>query len=124
MQHRRAHGSWPASMDDIAAAFMMQPLDQYTGKPLGYAIVDGKPVVYSVGHDGDDDRGIAAANQEIASWSPRDQRRVPAAVSDDGDWILWPHINPLDDLDYDETMPRPMFNLHRFKEDDAARTTP
>ena len=33
------------------------PLDPYDGKPMRLAMLDGKPVIYSVGRDGKDDGG-------------------------------------------------------------------
>jgi len=33
------------------------PIDPYSGKPLRMAIVDGEPVIYSIGKDGRDDGG-------------------------------------------------------------------
>ena len=33
------------------------PLDPYDGKAMRLAVLDGKPVIYSVGRDGRDDGG-------------------------------------------------------------------
>jgi hypothetical protein len=33
------------------------PTDPYSGKPLKFVVLDGQPVVYSVGKDGKDDGG-------------------------------------------------------------------
>jgi hypothetical protein len=38
------------------------PPDRYDGKPLRYQLVDGKPLVYSIGSDRDDDAGRAPRN--------------------------------------------------------------
>jgi hypothetical protein len=32
------------------------PIDPYFGEPLRMAVIDGKPVIYSVGPDGQDDQ--------------------------------------------------------------------
>ena len=40
-----------------AAGLPRVPVDSYSGQPLRMVIIDGEPVVYSVGKDGRDDRG-------------------------------------------------------------------
>ena len=55
-----AHGSLPA---DLAAAtgeagLKAVPTDPYSGQPMRYKVIDGKPVVYSVGWDRKDDGGV------------------------------------------------------------------
>lgn len=62
------------------------PLDQFTGKPLLYKVVDGRPVVYSVGADLDDDGGQPPGpGYAPMSVAGSDDEQPP-----DGDWILWP----------------------------------
>jgi hypothetical protein len=89
--HKRRTGSYPATLDDLRPLLLPEvPLDPFDGKPLRYAIRDGKPFVYSVGADGDDDGGRLA----------RKTRETPSASNDgagnfgnngiDADWILFP----------------------------------
>ena len=41
------------------------PIDPYDGKPMRLAMLDGEPVVYSVGRDGKDDGGRIDANRDM-----------------------------------------------------------
>ena len=48
---------------DLAALFKgavlkSVPVDPYDGKPMRLVVLDGQPVIYSVGRDGHDDRGL------------------------------------------------------------------
>jgi hypothetical protein len=58
-RYELAHGMLPASLETAAAesSLTMVPTDPYSGQPLKYAVVDGKPTVYSVGKDKQDDGG-------------------------------------------------------------------
>ncbi|MBI1371906.1 MAG: hypothetical protein GC159_03985 [Phycisphaera sp.] len=98
--HRREH-AWPASLDQLTPTLLPGvPRDRFTGRPLLYRLVDGMPVVYSVGADRDDDGGAAPAdtpeNREqfgdrLDQWaSPRELNRNEPV---DGDWVLW-HAKP------------------------------
>src|SRR5205814_796125 len=93
--YHREQGKWPASMDDLAPRWLPSvPKDSITGKSLHYKIVNDRPLVYSVGVDGDDDGGRVTKDMsgEVHSEyaKPRSQklqlRGVPEA---DGDWLLW-----------------------------------
>jgi hypothetical protein len=64
------------------------PVDRITGGPLIYKLVDGRPLVYSVGADRDDDGGRVTkdrnGNEEpffAVEWDNTD----PA----DGDWVIY-----------------------------------
>jgi hypothetical protein len=54
-----AHGSLPPDLQTAAAESVLKtvPLDPYDGQPLRFAMVAGKPTVYSVGKDLKDDGG-------------------------------------------------------------------
>ena len=58
-RYELAHGMLPSSLEGAAAesALRSVPLDPYSGQPLRYAVVDGKPTIYSVGKDLKDDGG-------------------------------------------------------------------
>ena len=106
--YRRRHGEWPVSLEAMVPDLLPSvPVDQYTGEAMGYAAVDGKPVVYSRGTDRDDDGGQAgrmgvngAADVDAAKrWMSAAEvaaRKAGAAGGRsrdgvvDGDWVLWP----------------------------------
>ncbi len=91
--YRRSHdGRMPGSLAELAPGLLPNvPLDRMTGQPLHYRIKDGKPIVYSVGDDNDDDGGVMPldssgnpADWVVAQWPHRGE---PAR---DGDWVLYP----------------------------------
>ncbi len=94
--YRRKHGHYPDSLDALVPTYLPEvPLDRFTGKPLHYGLFDGKPRVWSVGTDRNDDGGIPPiANERYEqNWKPA---RTAAQLEQDepkrydGDWILWP----------------------------------
>lgn len=94
--HQRAHGSYPASREEFSAeARERWPADPFDGKPMRYALRDGRPVIYSVGSDRDDDLGDPS-NVPVFRYLEPERWRVaveqypdlPNAV--DGDWVLFP----------------------------------
>jgi hypothetical protein len=89
-RHQRAHGKWPKSLDDLDAELLATvPLDQFTGKPLLYKLVNNQPTIYSVGADLDDDGGNPPTPDEDHlgyNASQFDLHEPPP----DGDWILFP----------------------------------
>jgi hypothetical protein len=94
-RHRLAHGSYPVSLSELVPTYLPAvPVDQYDGKPLRYKLIDGKPLLYSVGCDGKDDGGVRPAPLTPGStksalaqrWLPPSQRgQCPS-----GDWVFWP----------------------------------
>ena len=55
---RLARGGWPDALDDLTPGFLgAVPADRVTGGAPGYAVRGGRPVVWSVGADRDDDGG-------------------------------------------------------------------
>lgn len=93
--HRRRHGgAYPATLDELMPMLLpAMPKDRITGEPIRYRLVEGKPVVYSVGIDRDDDAGRAAVNPKTHAADPDIAARwltgnKPDAVVD-GDWILF-----------------------------------
>jgi hypothetical protein len=77
------------------------PPDRADGQPLRYALRDGKPVLYSLGQDRDDDGGLSAGGTlrgRIIGFGPLDLNQLQmffTSVDDDGDWILWPPAAPV-----------------------------
>jgi hypothetical protein len=104
-QFRRARGAWPTALSELVPAYLPEvPPDHYTGKPLGYVIIDGKPRLYSVGVDRVDDGGKTtgeATDEYSRKWMSASEAtdkiaqlqsgtRVPGLKDFRGDWILWP----------------------------------
>ena len=84
--YRRRRGVWPASLDALVPELLpaIGP-DRFDGEPLRYRLLDGKPLVYAIGWDRDDDRGQPPRNQR-----GRPEPRLARNTQADGDWILWP----------------------------------
>jgi hypothetical protein len=109
--YHRQHGSWPQSLDELVPQLLPQvPPDRYDGKPIKYRVLDGQPLLYSVGVDRKDDGGRLPApetatekttpaqlNRLAREWQPQPAPHAqPVAGSQkspaDGDWILWPPV--------------------------------
>jgi hypothetical protein len=102
LHHRRA-GSWPGSLTELTPHLLPEvPRDPFTGDGMKYLVREGRPVLYSVGTDRDDDGGVLPAARprktltdvlrRVSEWHPP-QRRAEwreAGRLPDGDWVLWP----------------------------------
>ncbi len=108
LYHRR-HGVWPATLDELTPQWLPQvPVDRFDGQPLRYRLVDGQPLLYSVGADRDDDGGRLPelpklgldaprrrwqCNRAAMQWQPLPDPNQPTpAGCPDGDWLLWPPV--------------------------------
>jgi hypothetical protein len=99
---KKQHGAWPKSLDELVPDLLAEvPPDRLDGKPLRYALRDGKPVLYSIGNDRDDDGGrnvSVGLIPEDVYWPAAITFARPSAEQlnsynsdeNDGDWILWP----------------------------------
>jgi hypothetical protein len=96
--YRRANNKWPTSLDELSPRWLPEvPVDRITGKSLHYKVVEDRPIVYSVGVDGDDDSGKLAKDSsgevhpEYAEPPTRgfQHKQVPVAETN-GDWVIWP----------------------------------
>jgi hypothetical protein len=93
--YRREHGGQlPETLDALVPGLLpAMPFDRMTGQPVQYRVVEGKPLVYSVGPDHDDDGGRIPLDEYgrpalwLASHWPRG-REKPA----DGDWVVYPRL--------------------------------
>jgi hypothetical protein len=112
--YRRKHGAWPATLSELVPLIPSVPRDRYDGAAMRYSLIDGKPVLYSVGVDRDDDGGLppmpnGIPNTESAKqWKTLEQVAAIKAMQSqnprwsgialaDGDWVLWPPvIGPLE----------------------------
>jgi hypothetical protein len=58
-RYRRAHGSWPVSLDQLVADGLLKqvPADPYDGAPLRYRTHDDRVVLYSIAQDLEDNGG-------------------------------------------------------------------
>ncbi len=76
--HRR-HGEWPERLEQLRPDLLPEiPLDRFDGQPLRYRVVDGLPLVYSVGRNRLDEQGQVV-----------DEKRNGPDTRE-GDWRLWP----------------------------------
>ena len=90
--YHRQHGAWPESLEALSPRWLPEvPVDRFTGEPLGYKIVDDRPVVYSVGVDRDDDggRSIATDDGDDRASARHFQTTPRTDATHDGDWVLW-----------------------------------
>jgi hypothetical protein len=65
------HAQPPADLATLTRSAGMEtiPTDPYTDQPLLMTTIQGQPVIYSVGPDGKDDRGLQAKwNQKSTTW--------------------------------------------------------
>lgn len=74
--HERTQ-KWPASLDDLPKDVVEKfGTDPFANKPFHYVLRDGKPWLYSVAQDGDDDGG-----KHDEEWGDKNKN---------GDFVFWP----------------------------------
>ncbi|MCH8152992.1 MAG: hypothetical protein IH830_11555 [Planctomycetes bacterium] len=92
--YRRLNGAWPQSLEMLVPELLPAvPADRFDGRPLRYRLVDGTPLLYSIGADRDDDGGRPPLDAR-GRLAPKLGARVvedPTKAAD-GDWILWPPV--------------------------------
>lgn len=65
-RHHLRHASYPSALDDLDPDLLaFDPIDAFTGGPLKYILRDGKPLIYSVSDDRDDDQGAPMYEYDI-----------------------------------------------------------
>lgn len=92
MYHRQ-HGAWPQNLGELAPKWLPAvPPDRYTGEPISYRLVDGRPLLYSVGPDGTDNAGkpLDGNFQNGLYYPPPKHMQATPTQVPSGDWILWP----------------------------------
>lgn len=95
--YHRENAKWPKSLDELSPRWLPAvPLDPITGKPLHYKVVNDRPMVYSVGIDGDDDGGRWAkadngeTHADLASPNHFEGEHESVRYAHrDGDWVIW-----------------------------------
>jgi hypothetical protein len=117
---KRKSGSYPATLAELSPTYLPTvPLDPCDGQPMRYKLVDGKPVVYSIGTDFDDDGGVKPFSRQGFAKRVTHINGYELAIGAedkrlDGDWLLFPElISAAEDSDADEnatpaTQPAPM----------------
>lgn len=101
--HRSKHGTYPSQLAALVPSMLPQhPIDAADGRPLRYQLRDGRPLLYSIGCDEDDDggrppkRGVRFAHSfdRAGAQSPfgvMGGGASPQSADDsDGDWIFYP----------------------------------
>ncbi len=90
--YRRKFGEYPAKLEELVPRYLPEvPADRITGEGVRYRLVNGKPVVYSVGDDRKDDGGRVPVkrNGKIDRWGAamwNEEKRL------EGDWVLYPQV--------------------------------
>lgn len=106
----RESGDYPASLEALSPRLLPRiPRDRFDGGPIKYRTVGGRPLLYSVGVDRDDDGGRLPAptqrhrrtydkptqrNQLAYDWPtpPPAARDTAQPWTPDGDWVLFPAV--------------------------------
>ena len=88
---RLRHDRFPETADELVPEFLDEiPVDMVTGQLLNYRLQDGKPLIYSVGQDRDDDGGVEATDSDGERLYGHEHFYQNVTQPADGDWILWP----------------------------------
>jgi hypothetical protein len=89
--YRREHGGYPQTLALLSPTLLPEvPVDRITGGPLVYKLVDGRPLVYSVGADRDDDGGrVPQPRPGETEPSPLGAAEWGASDPRDGDWPVY-----------------------------------
>ncbi|MBX3365956.1 MAG: hypothetical protein KF912_01405 [Phycisphaeraceae bacterium] len=99
---KRRTGEYPASLEGLVPDLLPAiPPDIFDGNPLRYTLIDGSPVIYSVGVDRKDDGGRSPKNPgslRVSVWLSGEQATAlmasPNRATIDGDWVLFPPLPP------------------------------
>ncbi len=86
--HRIAHGEWPDTLQDMVPEYLSEiPRDPFDGESLRYRLVDGLPLIWSIGADRIDQSGATFDGSEASRWLvPRRNEGLIVAE----DLVLWP----------------------------------
>lgn len=101
-RHFFKYGTWPNSFDQLSPEFVTEfPIDQMNGKFLNIKAEENGVLIYSVGHDLDDDGGVLQSygrryrdHRGNLTNSPNFFVGGDSNPKDfDADWILWPQAD-------------------------------
>jgi hypothetical protein len=105
LRYRLQHDRWPEDLETLVPERLPElPLDRPTGMPLGYRLLNGRPILYSRGYDGTDDGGLESSS--LTEGQPGEKVGSPAHVrtywilpnkdadAANRDILLWPVISP------------------------------
>lgn len=101
-RHFLKYETWPDTFDQLTPEFITEfPVDQMNGQFLKLKAEENGVLVYSVGHDLDDDGGaIQIINQRFRDHRGRFRGNPHAHLGGastardfDADWILWPQAD-------------------------------
>jgi hypothetical protein len=85
---RREHGRYPDSLNPLAPQLLPElPTDRIAGGALRYRLVNGQPLIYSVGANRKDDGGRYTFYPHAAANWESNPEPMP-----DGDWVLYPTL--------------------------------
>lgn len=87
--YKRRTGAYPDTLNALVPTLLPRiPADRIDGAPLRYRLIDGKPIVYSVGADRDDDAGKMPMHdgEPVPTLAAQWNERKPV----DADWVLFP----------------------------------
>jgi hypothetical protein len=89
--YHRENDRWPESLEELAPRYLPTlPVDRIHGGLLEYRVGDDRPLIYSLGVDGDDDGGALPSScrgdKTHFVVGPPGEQQADAA---DGDWVLW-----------------------------------
>jgi hypothetical protein len=95
-------GRWPQQLTELIPRYLpTTPIDPNDGKPIRYKLLDGNPLIYSIGSDRDDDGGTITPYQQSSGAIPdtffspsSDIAKIHRDPNHEyhGDWILWPPV--------------------------------
>jgi hypothetical protein len=100
-RYKLRHGRFPADLASIDADLLAgDPIDPYTGEPMGYRLIEGEPRIYSVGPDRDDDGGQRVLDEDgnperwpdFLTLDELEALDEPGRAGIDGDWVLYPAV--------------------------------
>ncbi len=97
--YHRQHRDYPTTLQALVPQYLPTiPEDRITGEPLHFRLRNGRPLIYSVGADREDDAGRIprAPGGHPRPWDAVDWN-IPPKKAPDGDWLLFPQ--PPDDPD-------------------------
>lgn len=102
LYRRQNGGAYPERLEALVPRFLPEvPRDRIDGAPMRYGIAEGRPVLYSVGVDRDDDGGKVYVNpngdidaRAPADWPPEVEATSLRREIVDADWVLFPEPRP------------------------------